>query len=148
MRILLDTNILVLAAITPNGLARKILDRICNGDRHVLVISAFILTEVADVLSRPRMRSRWPLSTEEIQRYCQLLSAVAEEVTIRPMPSAIADPKDQPVIEAAIAGAVEAICTGDVHFDAPEVRRALLHYGISVFSDRELLTALEKSGAT
>jgi putative PIN family toxin of toxin-antitoxin system len=112
VRILLDTNILVRAAITPNGLARKIVDRIRADEKHVLVISAYILTEIADVLNRPRMRSRWPLSTKDIQQYCQFLSALAEEVAIRPVPAAIADPKDQPVIEAAIAGRADVICTG------------------------------------
>lgn len=109
MRILLDTNILIRAANTPDGLARKILDLILHDERKVLVISSQILSELADVLRRPRLRSRWPLSNDDIQRYCQFLSAVAEEVAIRAMP--IADPKDQPVIEAAVAGRVDVLCT-------------------------------------
>jgi hypothetical protein len=34
------------------------------------------------------------------------------------------------------------ICTGDLHFEAPELRRALLDYGIRVVPDRELFALL------
>ena len=69
MRVLLDTNLLVRAAITPEGLARQILDHIGAKDEHVLILSGHLLSEVADVLSRPRIRARWPLSDDEIQMY-------------------------------------------------------------------------------
>lgn len=143
MRILLDTNILVRAAISPGGIARAILDRIRRNDDHVLVISSYILSEVADVLSRPRIRARWPLSNDDIQAYCQLLSSAAEEVSIRPLTEAIADPKDQAIIEAAVAGRVDAICTGDVHFEARSVREFLAGFGIAVVTDHNLITLLE-----
>ena len=55
MRILLDTNLLLRAAISPDGLARKILDHIGANDDDVLILSAHLLTEVADVL---RLRFR------------------------------------------------------------------------------------------
>jgi putative PIN family toxin of toxin-antitoxin system len=142
VRILLDTNILVRAAISPDGLARKILDRIRDNDEHVLVVSSHILSEVADVLSRPRMRARWPLSDDEIQRYCQFLSAASEEVSIRPVAQVIDDPKDQAVIEAAVAARVDAICTGDVHFETQAVREFLAGFGIAVLTDRDLLALL------
>lgn len=121
VRILHDTNILVRAAISPDGLARKIPDRIRDREEHVLVVSSHVLSEVADVLSRPRMRARWPLTDDEIQRYRQFLSAAGEEVST----PAIADPKDQAIIEAAVAARVDAIRTGDVHSEAPSVREFL-----------------------
>jgi len=108
----------------------------------VLVVSSHILSEVADVLSRPRMRARWPLSDDEIQRYCQFLSAASEEVSIRPVAQVIDDPKDQAVIEAAVAARVDAICTGDVHFETQAVREFLAGFGIAVLTDRDLLALL------
>jgi hypothetical protein len=56
VKILLDTNILVRTAISPDVLAKKILDQIGDNDEHVLVISSHILSEVADVSSRPGCR--------------------------------------------------------------------------------------------
>ena len=41
MRILLDTNLLVRAAITPEGLAREILRLVEASEHHVLVLSAW-----------------------------------------------------------------------------------------------------------
>jgi predicted nucleic acid-binding protein len=77
VRFLLDTNLLVRAAITPFGLARKILDHVGMNESHVLILSAHLLAEVADVLSRPRIQARWPLSETEIQSYCEYLSAAS-----------------------------------------------------------------------
>ena len=142
MRILLDTNILVRAAISPGGLARGILDRIRQNDDHVLVISSYILSEVADVLTRPRIRTRWPLSNDDIQGYCQALSSASEEVSIPALTPAIADPKDQAIIETAVAGRVNVICTGDVHFEAQPVRDFLVGFGIAVVTDRKLIALL------
>lgn len=65
MRILLDTNLLVRAAITPKGSAREILRLIEASADHTLVISAYLLSEVTDVLRRDRIRARWPLTDEE-----------------------------------------------------------------------------------
>ena len=53
MRFLLDTKLLVRAAITRGGLARKLLRYIEQSEEHVLIVSSHILSEVADVLHRP-----------------------------------------------------------------------------------------------
>ena len=146
MRILLDANLLIRAAITPYGLARKILHLIEASQEHVLIVSSHLLSEVADVLSRPRIQSRWPLSGNEIESYCQYLSAAGEEVKIRQLPPAISDPKDQPVIEAAVSGRAEVICTGDTHFYESPAREFLAACGIAVMTDRDLVTVLGDPG--
>ena len=58
MRILLDTNLLVRAAITPDGAARQVLRLIEADQSHVLLISPYILSEIADVLRRDRIRAK------------------------------------------------------------------------------------------
>ena len=58
------------------------------------------------------------------------------------LPAVIADPKDQPIIEAAIAARVDVICASDVHFEARLVRNYLAGFGVAVMTDRELLAAL------
>ena len=133
---------MVRAAISPDGMARKILNRIHQSDQHNLVVSSHILSEIADVLSRPRMQARCPLSADDIQRYCQFLAAAAEEVSILPLAPVIADPQDQAVIEAAVAARVNAICTGDVHFEAEPVREYLAQFGIVTMTDHQPLTLL------
>src|ERR1041385_5515704 len=104
MRILLDTNLLVRAAITPEGSAREILRLIQLSDAHVLILSTYILSEVSDVLRRDRIRARWPLTDEEIRLYCQYLARVTEEVSDEPLPPVmIDDPKDQAVLQTAVS---------------------------------------------
>jgi uncharacterized protein len=143
MRVLLDTNILVRAAITPDGLARKLLQSIEESEDHVLIVSSHLLAEVTDVLRRPRIQGRWALSDDDIQTYCRYLAEVGREVPIQPIPTAISDPKDQPIVEAAIAGEADAICTSDVHLYQPPAREFLAGRGISVVSDKALLLLLE-----
>ena len=143
MRILLDTNLLVRAAITPTGLARKLLRSVEEREAHILILSSHLLSEVADVLHQPRIQQRWPLSEAEIETYCRYLSRVGQEVPLDPLPPVIADPKDQPVIEAAVAGQADVICTSDAHFYKPPAKDFLDERRISVLTDRALLMLLE-----
>jgi putative PIN family toxin of toxin-antitoxin system len=113
VKILLDTNLLVRAAITPEGSAREILRLIEANETHVLILSPYLLSEIADVLRRDRIRARWPLSHEEIRLYCQYLARIGEEVLVEPLPPVIEDPKIQAIIETAVAGAAAVICTFD-----------------------------------
>jgi predicted nucleic acid-binding protein len=98
MRILLDSNLLVRAAITPNGLARKLLRCIEEREEHILVISAHVLSEVADVLHRPRIQGALAHFGPRIRTYCRYLSNVGEEVSAQRLSPVITDPKDQAVI--------------------------------------------------
>ena len=144
MRVLLDTNLLVRAAITPGGLARRLLRCIEENDEHVLIVSSHILSELAEVLSRPRIQARWPLSTDDIQNYCRYLSKIAQEVPAQQIAAVISDPKDQPVIEAAVSGQADGICTSDAHFYEPLVKEFLKERGISVLTDKDMLLLLQK----
>src|ERR1035438_9853262 len=60
MRIVLDSNILVRAAWKADGLASRLLRSVIDGP-HRLIVSPFILGEVARVLAYPRIQSRWGL---------------------------------------------------------------------------------------
>jgi predicted nucleic acid-binding protein len=130
------------------GSAREILRLIESSEGHVLVLSPYLLSEVADVLRRARIRTRWHLSDEDIGLYCQYLSRVGEEVSLEPLPRVIGDPEDQAVIETAVAGAVTVICTFDAHFYTPAVLALCAEHEIQVMKDVELLAALRKVATT
>lgn len=144
MRILLDTNILVRAAISPTGSAREILRLIERDEAHSLVISAHLLGEVADVLRRDRIQARWPLTDEEVRSYCRYLAQVSVEVSPRALPPVIRDPKDQAVIETAVTGAADVICTSDAHFYAEPVLALCAAHSIQVMRDVHLLNHLRR----
>ena len=65
------------------------------------------------------------------------------EVPIRPIAPGISDPKDQPIIEAAVAAEADAICTSDPHFYQSPAKEFLAERGITVLRDTALLLLLE-----
>ena len=81
--------------------------------------------------------------TKKIQAYCRYLSQIGNQVPARPLPPVISDPKDQAVIEAAVAGEAHAICTSDAHFYKTPAQDLLERRGILVLTDRALLTLFE-----
>jgi putative PIN family toxin of toxin-antitoxin system len=142
MKILLDTNLLVRAAISPQGSAREILRFIEASERHVLVVFPYLFSELADVLRRDRIRARFPLTEEDLRSFCDHLAAVGEEVSPKALGPVIDDPKDQAVIEAAVCGEVDVLCTSDHHFYKDPVIVFCAGYGIQIMNDVDLLRLL------
>jgi len=110
MRVVLDSNILVRAAWKADGLASRLLRRVLEGP-HRLIVSPFILGEVARVLAYPRIQSRWGLTEERIQRHVNRLAAAAEIVATTSVDRVVPDdPDDDFIVQAAIAGRADALC--------------------------------------
>ena len=149
MRVVLDTNVLVRAtAASIGGPAWEVLDRISRGG-HVLVLSAPLLSELAEVLQRPRLQAAIGLSSEQATRFIAGLEKVAQiadlsDTAVVEIPH---DPKDVAVVLTAIASRAEAICTLDRHLKHPEVLEICQANGIRVLSDVELLREL-RAGET
>lgn len=77
MRAAADTNVLVAAVIAPNGVCGRLLSAAIEG-RWQLVVSPALMTELAEVLERPKFR-RW-LSTMEATRSAAGVRGLAEVV--------------------------------------------------------------------
>src|ERR1019366_8805701 len=123
MRIVLDSNILVRAAWKADGLASRLLRSVLEGP-HRLIVSPFILGEVARVLAYPRIQARWGLSEERIQEYVNHLGAVAE------------------IVHTAIAGRADVLCTRDSHLLDPRIAQYFTQRGIRMMDDIELYSIL------
>ena len=118
MRVVLDTNILVRAnpRTSPQGLARDLLLTIVSGP-HVLVLSPAILVEVQRVMSYPRLQALWPLSEEAIEQYLAFLEAAGVLTRIpKVFPAVVSDPDDDPILQTAIVGRADVLCTRDEAF--------------------------------
>ncbi len=89
MRVMADTNILISALLFPTSLPAKVLLHIANG--HDLVLCDHIVAELRDVIARKRPDFQVPGKL-------------------------IQDPKDQPILNAAIMADVDVIVSGDKHF--------------------------------
>jgi putative PIN family toxin of toxin-antitoxin system len=132
VRIVLDTNVVVSGLLTVYGPPARIIDLVSSGD-IALVVDDRILSEYEDVLVRPRFK----FESWEIEAFLKLADG-AEHVIGAPLPFALPDPDDEPFLEVAIAGAVDALVTGnEKHFRARGGKLA-----VSILSPRRFLEKL------
>lgn len=139
MRITLDSTILVRAHQRGQGPARALLLEIL-GRGHTLVLSASILEEVDRVLRYPRLVKRFGLTEDDVAGFVGFLSLAAEMTQPDVSLSApIRDPNDAHVLQAAMAGSADYLCTLDEHFRETATVQYCEERGVRVISDIELL---------
>lgn len=143
MRVLLDTNVLVRATGESTGPARALLLRLAVPP-HVIVTSAFLLTELRRVLTYPRVLRIHGLTDTALQQYVEDVAACAELVDV---PTSIArhvlhDPDDDPVVACAVYGRADVLCTLDRHLSCRDVRAYCAQFKIRVLTDAELVDEL------
>ena len=146
MRIVLDTNILIRAnpTILPERLARDLLRTVLSGP-HVLVLSEAILTEVSRVMAYPRVQARWPLSPEAIERYTSFLRECSSLADLpESFPAVVSDPDDDLVLQTAIAGKADVLCSRDGAFEPEMVHQFCAAHGIRILDDIALLKELRR----
>lgn len=107
-RIVLDTNVLVSALLTPFGASSRILDLVLVGD-VVLLFDDRILVEYEEVLKRKRFGFN-PSHTEHLLEY---IKAAGEHVPAHPSRVMLRDPNDAPFFEVAVSGRADALVTGN-----------------------------------
>ena len=110
MRIVLDTNILIGALITKGTPPDRLYRAWLRGEIE-LVTSTAQIAEVADVLARPRLQKYFDVGeaaaiVENIDTRALILDD-PPDVDLSP------DPKDNPILAAAIAGKADLIVSGD-----------------------------------
>ena len=150
MRIVLDTNILVRAnpRASQQGLARDLLLTTVSGP-HTLILSAAILTEVRRVLAYPHVQARWPLTPETIEQYLALLVAAGIVVESSSTPlNVVSDPNDDPILQTAIAGRADVLCTRDEAFRHEVVALFCRAHGIRILGDITLIQELRRESTT
>jgi putative PIN family toxin of toxin-antitoxin system len=149
VRVVLDTNILVRAnpRVSPQGLARDLLLTVVSGP-HVLILSPAILVEVGRALTYPHVQARWPLTGEAIEKYLLFLEAAAVLVELPEVsPAVISDPDDDPILQTAISGRADVLCTRDDAFRCEVVERVCGANGIRVLDDISLMHELRRTSA-
>lgn len=109
-----DTNVLVAAAITPDGVCGRLLTEALNG-RWQLVASPQLLGELGAVLARDKFR-RW-LTVDEAARFVGDVSALADTVADPPVTAEpqTTDPDDEFLLNLAGVARVVALISGDPH---------------------------------
>jgi putative PIN family toxin of toxin-antitoxin system len=110
VRIVLDTNILIGALITKGTPPDRLYEAWLRGEIE-LVTSAAQLAEVAAVLARPRLQKY--LDADAAVAILENIDTRALVVEAPPDLDLSADPKDNPILAAAIAGKADLIVSGD-----------------------------------
>ena len=150
MRAVLDTNVLVRSSKNATGPARECFLSF-ESDQHILLISQYLLAELARVMTYPRVMAQHKLSPEEIREFLQAVETVGElvETPQDEMPAVVsADPDDDPIVQLAVLGHAEVLCTLDRHIRSDSVKAHCQTFGIRVLTDVELLSLLRQSQST
>ena len=118
MKVVLDTNILVSALLTPYGNAARVLDMVLLGELQILYDDR-IISEYGEVLQRPK----FGFEEKDVDDLIVFLEAEGMKINPVPLDVTLADKDDIPFIETAIAGVAEAIITGNKrHFKKHHTR--------------------------
>jgi putative PIN family toxin of toxin-antitoxin system len=142
VKIVLDTTILVRAHEHAHGLARELLTSLIES-KHVLLLSNEMLHELARVLRYPRLQKFFGLTEDLVFDYVAFLGRSGEIVTLNPLLTApIRDVSDVIVVQTAIIGEADVICTSDEDFFEKRIAQYLSHHGISVLDDIALMERL------
>ncbi|MBI5050879.1 MAG: putative toxin-antitoxin system toxin component, PIN family [Nitrospirae bacterium] len=119
MLIVLDTNILISALITPFGNSARIIDMVLLGELQVLYDDR-ILSEYREVL----LRSKFGFEEKDVDELLAFIEAEGLKTTSTPINEALIDEDDIAFIEVAIAGRAEALITGNKrHFKGRYAKR-------------------------
>ena len=120
MRIILDTNVLVSAAIFPHSRVANALYRTMQ--EHTLIICTYVLEELQSVFAR-----KFPDQTGELDAF---LSKLAYELCYTPKINEntpdMRDEDDRSILQAAIDAEADAILTGDKDFHALNLDRPMI----------------------
>jgi putative PIN family toxin of toxin-antitoxin system len=142
VKIVLDTTILVRANEHTHGLARELLVNIVEGE-HKLLLSNEMLHELASVLRYPRLQEFYGLTEDLVFNYIRFLRRSSEIVTLDPLVSApTRDVNDVIVVQTAIIGEAEILCTTDEDFFEKPASEYLRKMRINVVDDITLMHRL------
>jgi len=135
MRVVVDTNVLVSAMLSPHAPPAQVLRLVLQGDL-VPLHDERILSEYRQVLAR----STFGFDPEDVGAVLEGIEWSGEAVFARPLPVELPDPDDLPFLEVAAAASADALVTGNLrHYRAVRGR----HDG-RVLSPRDLLDRLAR----
>jgi putative PIN family toxin of toxin-antitoxin system len=107
MTIVLDTNVLIAAFISPKGICNEVFELCIHN--HTLIISEFILSEIKE-----KLKQKFNFTEKEITEITDLLLLKFRVVNIKgDIINVCRDPDDNNIIETAVSGKAKIIITGD-----------------------------------
>ena len=119
MRIMIDSNVLISAVYNPNSTPARVVRDVC--ENHELLLCDHIVAECYDVVGR-----KFPQHTAVLDK---LLTSLGYSLVVAPRGggATIADPKDAPILNAAILEDADIIISGDHHFLSLDMERPKIY---------------------
>ncbi len=133
MKIIIDTNVLVSAALKGRNPQEIVLTIVKNQKKYQWIVSSEILSEYKEVLSR----SKFNFSPVEVQRWYKLLDAFTTIIDVELSVDFPRDAKDAKFIACALVADADFFITGDRDFT--EAQKLIKTTIISVSSFKEFL---------
>ena len=139
VRAVIDTNIWVSAIINPFGFPAQLRKAFESG-AFLAVVSEPLLEELAEVLSRPRIKAKYGLTDDTIADLLVLIDERSEHVMLEGDIQICRDKDDDLVIETAVKGNALYMVSrdDDIKFDSA-VSLFLTQFGVSVKSVAQFL---------
>ena len=131
-RLVIDTNVLVSAAMLASSVPGRVVDRAL--DRSILLFSESTMNELKEVLSRSKF-DRYVSRERAI--FLAQLESISEPIPTIQLVRECRDPKDDKFLEVALNGRADAIVTGDKDLLGMRPWR-----GIEIISAAEYLAGL------
>lgn len=141
---LLDTNVWVSAFLKPTGPPGQVVAG-WRREAFSVVTSLSQLSEIAEVLTRPRLARRFQYSFQDVETFVRLIAARATIVHISGELKICRDPDDDEILEAAIIGKTQYLVSRDDDLKRDlEVIKAVRRHGVRVVSVRQFLRRLSR----
>jgi uncharacterized protein len=113
MKVVLDTNILISAFITPNGEPAQVVKLLQTEDFY-LILSADVFKEIERVIQYPKLRTLYQYTDEQVEAFLEGIRRIAIWVEVTERLAVVQnDESDNRFIELAVAGSARYIITGD-----------------------------------
>lgn len=140
IRAVVDTNVLISALIKPQGSVGPVLDRLRDG-RYTYLYSDALLDELVAKLALPRLRDKYHLSATDLDTTLALLLLRGEPVFPQSHIQVCRDPRDDLLLEIAVAGKADYLVSGDQDLQVLDP-----FAGIPIVGPAAFLEALAVSG--
>ena len=112
LKVVLDTNQLVSSLLSTQGLQRHLIDA-WRRRAFLLLLVPGQIDEVADILSRPKIKKKYRIDPGDREVFLQLLRLDALLLPHRAPPGVCRDPDDDYLLGCAAGGGADYLVTGD-----------------------------------
>lgn len=145
VKVVLDANVFISSFLNPNGFPAKVINAWSEG-KFDCIISLPLLTEITNILQLPRIRIKYNLLPDEIEKFLQLIAWHSHKINLSGKFKLCHHSNDDLILETAVMGKAKYLVTrdDDIKRDQNLIIQMSAH-GITVLSVRNFLERLKSN---